>query len=434
MARRTLFALAILFSGSASVFAQTDPLQEWNKSLLKETHNVLGFSFEERTRWEERFGVNFGRSVNQQDMLSRLRIGVQFKPYSWLKISALAQDARAPFFGPSAPNTLRDSLDLQEGYIQLFPDRKKGFGAVFGRQMLDYGETRVIGSPQWAPLARTYDSARLHYQRGNQHFEVLMISAVKIQSDSFNTPNLGDRIWGTYNVFSKAFRGASIDAYALRHSQNKIGGFSGTGTLGTNTVGGRFYGPLPAKFGFSLEGMGQTGHIGVLTQRAFAGFAGINRRTTLFNKPVNLMLEYKLASGTKQGSANSGTYDQISPANHDKFGHVDLFGWRNLKTLRGAASFSLTKTWTLNLMYTDEHLYSATDALYNSQGAAISTSKNGTAGTHIGQELDAYMTYGHGPHLFGAGFGHFFKGEFVSQTTQNVNPRYFYVFQQYSFK
>jgi hypothetical protein len=85
-------------------------------------------------------------------------------------------------------------------------------------------------------------------------------------------------------------------------------------------------------------------------------------------------------------------------------------------------------------MYTDERLYSATDSLYNSTGSAISTSKTGTAGTHVGQELDTYMTYARGPHVFGAGFGHFFKGEFVSHTTPNINPRYFYVFQQYSFK
>jgi hypothetical protein len=72
--------------------------------------------------------------------------------------------------------------------------------------------------------------------------------------------------------------------------------------------------------------------------------------------------------------------------------------------------------------------------LYASPGTAISTSKNGTAGTHVGQELDSFLTYQKGAHLFGAGFGHFFKGEFVDATTPHINPRYFYVFQQYSFK
>jgi hypothetical protein len=85
-------------------------------------------------------------------------------------------------------------------------------------------------------------------------------------------------------------------------------------------------------------------------------------------------------------------------------------------------------------MYSDEWLDSAFDSLYNSAGSAISTSKTGIAGTHVGQELDQFVTYKHGAHLFGAGFGHFFKGQFVEDTTKDINPRYFYVFQQYSFK
>jgi hypothetical protein len=85
-------------------------------------------------------------------------------------------------------------------------------------------------------------------------------------------------------------------------------------------------------------------------------------------------------------------------------------------------------------MYTDDWLDSASDSLYNSSGSAISASKNGTASTRVGQELDSFVTYKHGAHLFGAGFGHFFKGEFVTETTKDINPRYLYVFQQYTFK
>src|SRR5271170_2206086 len=74
--------------------AAQDPIQNLNQTLRKDTKNVFGFTFEERTRWEEKDGVNFGKSVNQQDMLSRLRIGADFTPVSWLSISAMGQDAR----------------------------------------------------------------------------------------------------------------------------------------------------------------------------------------------------------------------------------------------------------------------------------------------------------------------------------------------------
>ena len=426
---KLLGLLAALFALPA--FSQ-DPLQEWNHSLREATHNIFGLTFEERTRWEERDGVNFGKDVNQQDMLSRLRIGAQIQPAGWLQFNVMGQDARTAFYGGVAPNTMRDTIDLQEAYVQFLGNRRTGFGASFGRQMLNYGETRLIGVPQWSNVARTYDNGRLYYRTSKSRLEVLLVSPVKIASDQFNQPDLGERIWGTYNTFTRVWHGASVDLYALRHSQNRIGGWSGKGTLGTNNFGGRFYGPLPKGFVYSLEGVWQTGHLGLLDQRAFAWYSGLSRPLTILRRRLDLSAEYKLASGTRYGDTRSGTFDQLSPANHDKFGHEDLFGWRNLKTFKTLETYNLTKALALNLMYSNEWLYSASDALYNSQGKSIAVSTKGLAGTHVGQELDTFATYKYGGHLFGAGFGHFFKGQFVETATQHINPRYFYVFQQYT--
>ena len=418
---------------SKSAAASSDPLVLLNTDLKEATSGVLGFSFEERTRWEAKTGVGFGKAVDQEDMLSRVRVGAQFEPVQWLTFSAMGQDSRAPFYGLVAPGTIRDTMDLQEAYVELFAHRTTGFGASFGRAMLNDGETRVIGVPQWSNVSRTYDHGRLYYRTNKARFEVLMVSPVKILPDRFNRPDLGERIWGTYNSFTGVGRGISIDVYALRHSQNRIGGWTGAGTLGTNSFGGRFYGTLPGNFAYSLEGIGQTGHVGLLTQRAFAWFAGMTY-TIPDSHPVILSIEYKGASGTKPGATRSGTYDQLSPANHDKFGHEDLFGWRNLLTLKSLETFNISKKLALNLMYTNDWLYSRTDALYDSQGSSIAVSKLGTAGTHVGQELDSFLTYSRGHHTFGCGFGHFFAGEFLHATTPHVNPRYLYIFQQYSFK
>jgi hypothetical protein len=418
----------------SAAFAQEDPLQEWNRQLRESTGGVLGFTFGERTRWEEKDGVNFGKSPNQQDMLSRIRPGVQIAPVDWLQINVTGQDSRAAFYGNGAPNTMRDTMDLVEGYVEFFARKKTGFGATAGRQSLNYGETRVLGSASWGNVDRPFDSARMYYRTPKNRIEILMISPVKILPDQFDKPELGERIWGTYNTFSDVWRGASFDVYALRHSQNVIGGWTGKGTLGTDSFGGRFYGKLPAQFGYSLEGIGQTGHMGLLTQRAYAWFTQLSRTVTAFHNPLNLSVEYKLASGSKISDRNSGTYDQLMSSNHDKFGDEDLFGWRNLKTFKTLGTYNFTKAFALNLMYSDEWLFSASDALYNSQGKSVAVSAKGLAGTHVGQELDSFLTYKYGVHLFGAGFGHFFKGQFVEMTTKNINPRYFYVFQQYSFR
>lgn len=409
-----------------------DPLLEGRQALKEATHDTFRFNFEERTRWEERYGVNFGRDPNQQDMLGRIRIGAQWDTTPWLRFSAMGQDVRVPFFGPNAPNNLRDTMDLHEAYVELRAN-KQGFGGHFGRSMVSYGETRLIGIPEWANVARTFDEARVYYRTPKHRLEVLMISPVKIRPDAFNVPDLGDRIWGTYNTFSKLPKGISVDVYALRHSQNKIGGWTGAGTLGTNSFGGRFFGPLPYHFRYTSEGIFQTGHMGERSHRAYAWHAGISKQVTLWQHPWTLVAEYKQASGTKVGSRRTATFDQLYPANHDKFGHQDIFGWRNMQNFRSQATWAVTKAFNWNFMYSNIWLMSATDSLYNGQGRVISTSPTGIAGRHVGQDLDTFITYKAGPYQFGAGVGHFFKGEFVTHTTPGVYPRYFYIFQQYSF-
>src|SRR4051812_2857667 len=94
---KLLIGLVVL----VTAYAQQDPLQEFNTNLREKT-GMFGLTFEERTRWEQKDGVNFGKAVNQEDMLSRIRIGADFQPVGWLKISAMGQDSRIPFYGVAA--------------------------------------------------------------------------------------------------------------------------------------------------------------------------------------------------------------------------------------------------------------------------------------------------------------------------------------------
>ena len=425
-------ALLIVYSGLCA-YGQKDPLAKGADLLHDASDNKLSVHVEERTRWEEKYGVNFGKAVNQQDMLSRVRIGMSYNPTPWLTLSGMGQDARAPFYGVPAPSSLRDSMDLQEAWIGL-GEKSNPFNFSFGRRMINYGETRVIGVPQWSNTSRTYDYGRMEFANKKMTLDALMVSPVIILTDSFNKPELGNRYWGTYDIFPKLWRGLSIDTYALRHSENVIGGWTSAGTLGTNNYGARFYGSLPAHFGYSLEGIAQNGHMGVENQRAFAWYSAATRTSHVFTLPLNTLVEYKGASGSHYGENHSSTFDQLTPANHDKFGHMDLFGWRNLKTFKNLETLNLTKALAFNVMYTNEDLFSASDALYNSSGSKYSISTKGTAGTHVGQELDSFATFNIGHHTILAGFGHFFKGQFVEQTTPGINPRYFYIAQEYTIK
>jgi hypothetical protein len=297
--------------------------------------------------------------------------------------------------------------------------------------MLNYGEARLIGSPQWSNLARTWDHARLYYRLPKARLEALMLAPVKVRIGEFNRPVLGDRIWGTYNAFPNFYRKNLLEACLLRHDQNQPGAVK----LGVNTFGFRLAGPFAAGAGYSVEAALQTGKVGPARHRAGAWFASLSRRWAVGKRTLDLSGEYKFASGTDdpRNPSRSGTFDQLYPANHDKFGHQDLFGWRNIHDARSLAAWGLTRSLALNFMYNNFWLASARDSLYNGSGRSIARSAAGAAGRHVGQEADVFATFKHRHFQFGAGYGRFFKGGFINQTTPALRPTYLYVFHTLSF-
>lgn len=440
-AARTVTLLALSPLLLTSMRAQDWDLPSRAANTLSEgTGGKLTLSFEQRGRYEDRTGTTFGKDVDVATGLFRTRLGLTYTPFSWLKFSGMLQDSRAPWYGDNAPNTVRDQADMHEAYVELFPSDKTGFGMTAGRMMLNYGEGRLIGTPQWSNLSRTYDHARLYWRTRKARIEVLMVSPVVVRIGEFNRPELGNRVWGTYNSFPDLFKKQLVEAYVLRRDQNRPGGFTGgtsadgTDKLGVNTFGFRMAGPVASGVRYSLEGALQNGDVGPAQLRAGAWFGLLGRRWTIGRKPLDVSGEYKYASGTGNPAdpKHSGTFDQLYAANHDKFGHEDLFGWRNLHNARSVTTLGLTANFALNFMYDNYWLVNVRDGLYNSSGKVIVQSKTGVAGRHVGQETDIYATYKYKHFTFGAGYGHFFSGEFILKTTPGVGPTYLYIFHTYS--
>jgi hypothetical protein len=339
-------------------------------------------------------------------------------------------DARAPLYGPIAPSSARDPLEWHEGFFELRPDSKLGFGAVVGRQQVNYGDTRLVGSPQWAYIPRTYDGARAYWRTPRVRLEGLFIAPVKLDSSRWNKPVPGEHLVGTYNVVQVS-KHLSADLYFLGRRQNRPGGFTGAGNLAIDSFGTRLFGPLGGGgYRYVIEAVRQTGHIGALPHRAHAWVAQAGRRFKSY--PIDAYVEYKFASGESR-PGYSGAFDQLYPAAHDKLGHTDVLGWRNVKNWRAQATWTGKPGLAVNLMYNNSWLADRRDAVYNLQGRPIARSANGTAGTHIGQELDLYFTYKRSGWTSGAGFGHLFAGEFIRNTTPGHSPSYAYAFQGYSF-
>lgn len=414
-----------------------DPGKELNHILAEKTGKRFQLSFELRQRLEDRTGPAFGRDRDLAADYVRTRIGATARPLPWIKLSGLAQDTRAPGYGLPAPGNVRDPLDLQEGYIELFSPKQTGWGFTLGRQMIGYGDTRLIGSPQWAYTARTWDTARLYHVSKRVRLEALFIATIQPRGTGFNHPTLGDRIWGTYNTVKDlgGRKGSVTDFYLLRHDQNRASGFTGgPGSLGISIAGTRWAIPLPRNFRVTLEGVLQGGHVGPLDHRATGAVTMIGYKTTLFGKPLDLANEYKFASGTDPASGRSGTFDQLYPAAHDKLGHIDLIGWRNIHNFRSLNTLSVRKNWSWILMYNSSWLANTRDALYNAQSRVIVRAAAGNeAGRYVGQEIDLYSNYQVMGFTIAAGVGQFLPGTFVRRATPGAHSRLLYLSTSYAF-
>ena len=427
--RLCLFLLPLTCWGESS----PDPGKELNQYLAEKTKKRLLLTFEFRQRAEDRTGNVFGRDRDLAADYFRFRIGATVKLLPWVKLSGLLQDTRVAGYGLPPPGNVTDPHDLQEGYVEFFSPKQLGPGLTLGRQMINYGDTRLIGSPQWAFTARAWDTARLYHVTKRVRLEALFVSPVQNRGNEFNRPVLGDRIWGTYNTVKDVGVKNIVDFYVLRHDQNRPAGFTGVGSLGINVFGSRWAVPLPRNFRFTVEGVLQNGHVGPLKHRAGAWVGQVGYKTTMFKRPLDLANEYKFASGTNPASGRSGTFDQLYPAAHDKFGHVDLLGWRNIQNAKSLNTLTVRKGWNWILMYNASWLANPRDALYNGQGRVIVRSADGRAGRYVGQELDLYTNYQVLGFTISGGVGQFFPGTFVRRATPGSHSRLLYISTSYAF-
>ncbi len=434
-------AILVALCAAGNAFGQQwDVPARASATVSRDTGGKLRISADARGRYERRTGQSFGREPDLDTAIFRNRLTLAYKPVDWLKLQGAVQDSRAPGYGANAPGSYRDQTDLFESYFELFPDRKTGFGLTAGRMALAYGETRLLATSNWGNVPRGFDGVRAYWRSSRGRMELLWLSPVKARVGEFNRPVLGERIWGVYNTFPNLLRDKLVEFYVLRHEQNRPAGFAGgsaaagTDRLRIDSFGGRLTGSLPEGLRYSLEGVLQSGKTGPATHRGAAWFSALSRRWTISGRQFDLVGEYKYGSGTKnpQDPSRVGTFDGLFPSTHDKFGHMDLFGWRNIHAARSQASLGVTKSLTLSFMYSSWWLASERDALYNASGRAVARSAAGTAGRHIGQEADVFGTYRYKRFNFGAGYGHMFKGAFVRNATPGVEPRYLYLFHQYS--
>jgi hypothetical protein len=409
------------------------PVDKVNQSLPRWLY--LGGEF--RNRLEGPTGIGY-KSTDDFYALDRLRINLTIEPESWLVFRGEVQDAQI-FFNHHIPNAnpYEDKWTLWQAYAEVGNSDNGWVDALGGREVLVFGDERVIGPSNWSNVGRTFNTARIDVHHPGYKVSIFASSVVPGENADLHNAIPGNNLYGVYASLDNVVPKASFEPYVLWRvapSNFKLSETVDRGHLNEVTYGLHWKGTLPADFDYDTEFDGQGGSLGTSSIRAWAGYVAAGRTFRRIATRPRIFLEGNYASGTKNPSGQDwNTFDQIYPSNHDKYGFADLVGRRNLVQFRTGVEEEPTKRWKLKQAFEGYWLATSHDNFYASSGA-IAVAAHPGANPHVGNELDLVSEYTLNKGLsFGVGYARLFAGQFLRTTTAGSDYSYPYAYLEYNF-
>jgi hypothetical protein len=388
-----------------------------------------------RGRFEDVSGTSLINNSPDAYYASRIRMDLGIQPASWLRFFAQAQDARVGAYNTSpAPSTLYNPLDIRQLYVELNIEGRPNIRFRAGREELLFGAERLIGPADWG-ISRTFDALDLTASAGRAKVDLFAGSAVLIDPTRLDRSKPGEHLYGAYGSIQRVLPGMNLEPYLLFKQTLNVK--SETKVLGDALVaspGARAFGTVPGGIDYALEVVVQRGSYS--TDKIVALGDSTVLGWTLGNSAFKprISVEYNYASGdaaNKDGERN--TFDQFYPSNHNYYGIIDQFGWKNMKNARAGFDFLPFKKLKVRSDFNEFYLATVQDGLYNSAGTSIVLDRKATS-AHIGSETNTIGLYQYSKvWRFGAGFGHLFAGEFLKESKDSFGYTYPYVMLQGSF-
>ena len=409
------------------------PVIKLNRSLPRWIR--IGGEF--RGRLEGPTGIGFN-STDDFYFLDRLRVKLGIKPKEWLLFFGEVQDSRIFFNHHIAnANPYEDKWTLWQAYPQVGSSETGWVDALAGRQVLRFGDERVIGPSEWLNVGRTFNVARVDLHHPGFEVSVFASSVVPGENSDLHNALPGNNMYGVYGSFQNIVPKADFEPYVLWRvapSNAELPETLNRGHLNEVTLGLHWKGDLPSDFNYDTEFDGQTGSLGASSISAWAGYASVGKTFRKVAAAPQIFLEGNYASGTKNPNGHEwNTFDELYPSNHDKLGFADLVGRRNLVQFRTGVEEEPTKKWKLKQQFEGFWLATSNDNYYASSGAIAVAAQPG-ASRHIGNEFDAVAEYAVNKGLsFGFGYGRMFAGQFLETTTRGHDYSYPYAYFEYNF-
>jgi hypothetical protein len=362
-------------------------------------------------------------------------------------------------------------LDLHQAYLTVGGGKDSPLSLKAGRQELVYGDQRLVGHARWLNVPRTFDGAKLRYDTPTVAVDLFSTGVVYTKDEHLNQANFQDLFSGLYITLPKLGKADLIETYLFnRHVSRGIvtDDWSQIPAPGRNPAPQDLYNlgvRLKSKpntrgaWDYTLEGDYQFGRRTAvfpatppaaallapdLDQAAYAVIGQLGytwpKGTTWSPR---LAVYASIASGDDNATdTKSGTFQNLFPSNHLLYGAMDLTGLQNARDLRFSLTTKPTPKLTLNfelnfqsLDTADDFWYNAAGAPRNFTGAAVGSGAgyriNPSYGTTLGQEFDVLAAYAVTPGaLLEAGWGHYFRGDYIKQSLSAVGSKdayYFYL-------
>jgi hypothetical protein len=388
-----------------------------------------------RSRLEGFTNGNFQPGNSDTYVLTRFRIGTLVKARSWLEVYGELQDSTAFWKDqPKAP-PYQSTWDLRRGYVDLGTIEVSPVSFRIGRQDLNFGDGRILGTSYWRNASRGYDSVMMVVRWKDLYINSFAAAPVIAGANGLSHHQQGNNLHGIYSTWRNLIPGTDLEPYVLWRLTPGIRTEAGPAAkMDEKTYGLRWAGTR-SWFDFTSEAVVQSGHIGSdrIRSLAWAGVAGYT-----FDKHrtrPRLFAEFDYASGDSDPrDGRHGTFDQIYPNIHGHNGLADQVAWQNLKQFRAGARISLRRNWTLAGTFNDWWLANPKDAFYNSSGTIVARDPRGLSGTHVGEEYDLESIFRVNRLLeFGTGIGRILPGGFLARTNHGRSYTYPYVMLNYNF-
>ena len=339
-----------------------------------------------------------------------------------------------------------DEFDLRQAYVEFADYKKFPLGITVGRQTISYGERRLLADSQWSNFGRTFDAAKLRVQTEKFWVDAFVGRPVQIKEHIFNDSDAADHIAGFY-ASTEALGPQTTDLFYIYRAKadlqpdldptNRIDarGSSLGNAQRVSTIGTRWKSQAGALHGwdYGIEAAFQWGEVWNgdrttprLDQRAAAVHVEGGHTFEHMSWRPRLGLEYNYATGDKDpNDGESESFQNLYPSNHEKYGYIDEFSWRNLHNARVQFNVRPAKTVDVELSYHAFWLAATSDYWYRSNGFSALRTKTPDgrdvraigANNFAGQELDFVVKWKPVKWLnIDAGYSHFFAGDYLRDT------------------